>query len=447
MATLITRTTIRQEMLRRVPVLGRALTADSIGANSLTHKAEYYRNRAGPTEYENQIVHRYNLQDPDRWRRILSLNSPSTDGIVNVDGPVYVDQTDTAYERLGIHPDDLNAAIAEGQRRQRLRTNRALTRASLDLDMETAGVLFWNGTSGASAMNNVSLSKITSTIETGTQVLSVVGTGTGAYTRSAWVGVIPGQSVYVACYVYAGATANQTFRLRDPVNGVYFGDTRTIPISGRYLMTWVQATVPTNCVAIQIEFAPTNGGTILVDTCFGPYQPGVTTFTDLPAVLDEAYKVRFVRPVHYNGPLSTAGFFNAESDVFDGDLTSPENWALEVFRRDVTANRLRLIPSTLYPHPPAMGLDGGFCPLFLALEAKVSDYEPLLTEASTTSQPLDECACYSLRYLAENLTQRHPGDVRWTNLMQEYARWAVIEDIARPPQPRMPPARLHQVNA
>lgn len=446
MATLITRTSVRQEMLRRVPVLGRALTADSIGANSLTHTAEYYRNRAGPTEYENQIIHRYNLADPDRWRRILSLNSPSTDGIVNVDGPPYINQVDTAYERLGIHPDDLNSAIAEGQRRQRLRTDIALTRADLDLDMETAGVLQWDGTSGGSAKNNATVAKVT-TAETGTQALSILGTGAGAYCRSSVIGVIPGQLVYVACYIYGGTAANQTFRLRDPFNNVYFGDTRTLPVTGRYLMSWIQATVPANCVGIQIEFAPANGGTILVDTCFGPYQPGQTVFNNPPAALNEAYKLRFVRPVHYQMPLSTAGFFNAESVVFEGDLTTPENWALEAFRHDQFPNRLRLIPSTLYPQPPAMGLDGGFCPLFLAMEAKVSDYEPLLTEASTTSQPLDECACYSLRYLAENLTQRHPGDVRWTNLMQEYARWAVIEDMARPPQPRMPPSRLHQVNA
>lgn len=447
MATLITRTQVRQEMLRRVPVLGRALTADSIGANSLTHKAEYYRNRAGPTEYENQIVHRYNLQDPDRWRRILSLNSPSTDGIVNVDGPVYVDQVDTAYERLGIHPDDINAAIAEGQRRQRVRSNIALTRADLDLDMETAGVLQWDGTSGGSK-NNATVTKVASaaSVETGTQALSIVGTGAGAYCRSSYIGVIPGQLVYVACYIYGALTANQTFRLRDGINGVYFGDTRTVPVTGRYLMSWILATVPTNCSAIQIEFAPVNGGTMFVDTCFGPYQPGQTVFNNPPTALNEAYKLRFVRPVHYQTPLSTAGFFNAESVVFEGDLTTPENWALEAFRRDQFANRLRLIPSTLYPHPPAMGLDGGFCPLFLALEAKVSDYEPLLTEASTTSQPLDECACYSLRYLFENLADR-TKEQRWKDKMQEYARWAVIEDIARPPQPRMPPARLHQVNA
>jgi hypothetical protein len=86
-------------------------------------------------------------------------------------------------------------------------------------------------------------------------------------------------------------------------------------------------------------------------------------------------------------------------------------------------------------------------PIWLALEAQVSDLEPLATETATTNQPLDECACYSLRYLAETMTQRQPTNPVWAQMLQEYKAWSVIEDQGRPPQAMYTPQRYHAVRA
>jgi hypothetical protein len=79
------------------------------------------------------------------------------------------------------------------------------------------------------------------------------------------------------------------------------------------------------------------------------------------------------------------------------------------------------------------------------MEAQVSDFEPLLTETSTTTQPLDECVCFSLRSLFETLASREPQNPAWPPLLAEYAAWAAAEFTARPPQPLLRPVRMHRM--
>lgn len=460
MAVTITRSDVRAEMLRRAPVLGRRLTADSLtkAGPSLTDVSEYERQRSGLTAFEGQYINRYLQPDPDNWRLITSLNSGANDGVVNVDGPAYANVVDLAYERLTVHPDDLNFAIQEGQRRQRTRTNIALVRGH-DMDMQSAGVLYW-GTSGGSVAVNATPTKTTSDVFSGTQSLLYTATGAGNSIRSEVFGVMPGRQIYAALIVRV-LTPPFIFKLYDATNGVYFGDTRTLSLQynggaggGGWCVCFIQAQVPSNCSVIQYEFSSTSAvGLFEVDTCFGPYQAGQTEYP-LQAAIDEAYKLRFVRPSRFIYPLQTEGFFDAESIEYIGDLIHPQDWDMEVFRRDVNSNRLRFIANSYNNNSIGWGLPSNAAfmsqnmgPIWLAWEAQVSDFEPLLTEAATTSQPLDECACYSLRYLAETEFQRDPTNPVWANMLQEYKAWSVVEDQGRPPQAMYKPQRFHQIRA
>lgn len=464
MAVTITRTTIRQEMLKRAPILGRALTADSLtkAGTTLTHIAEYERQRAGLTSFENQYVHRYLQPDPDRWRLITALNSGATDGVINVDGPVWANNTDLAYERLTVHPDDLNFAIAEGQRRQRRRTNIALVRGH-DMDMELAGTNYWGTVValGGSSQLNVTLTKVTTDVFSGTQGMTYAATGAGSYSRGEVFNVSPNRLIYVAC-IARPVIGTLNFKLRDVTNGVYIGTTVSLAGQRDFALMEIQAQIPANCFQVQVEFS-VNGAadTAAIDTCFGPYQAGQTEY-NIQSGMDEAYKLRFVRPARYVASLGVAGTADASSQSFLGDLTRPEDWDLEVFRHDVNSNRLRFQANSYNNTNIGWGYNRGYgfpasgagtfmqnnmCPIWLAMEAQASDLEPLLTETSTTGQPLDECACYSLRYLAETMSTRQPDNPVWANMLQEYKAWSVIEDAGRPPQAMYLPQRYHAIRA
>lgn len=455
MAVTITRTQIRQEMLKRAPILGRVLTADSItkAGPSLTQPAEYERQRAGLTSFENQYIHRYNRADPDRWRLITALNSGATDGVVNVDGPAYLDNADLAYERLTIHPDDLNFAIAQGQRRQRVRTNIPLVRGH-DMDIELAGTNYWGTVValGSSSQSNVTLTKVSNDTFSGTQSMTYLATANSNYCRGEALLVNANRQIYAAIIARCG-TGTFTFRLYDSTNAVYIGDTITITGPCDFKLMEIRATTTTDC-NLQYEFSTgASGNTAAIDTCFGPYQAGQTEYP-LQAAINEAYKLRYVRPAAYTSPLSVQGTFDAYSSFWMGDLTTPEDWEVEAFRRDVNSNRLRFISNSYNNNAVGWGLpqpgvfmQSNMRPIWLAWEAQVSDFEPLLTEASTTSQPLDECACYSLRWLAETAAERDPTNPVWQNMLKEYKLWSVIEDQSRPPQPMHRPQRLHQIRA
>ncbi len=471
----ITRTQVRQEMLRRAPLLGRALTADSVtkAGPAINDISEYERQRSGITAFENQYIHRYNLADNDRWRLATVLDSGATNGVLNVDGPAYTDGTDVAYERLTVHPDDLNFAIAESQRRQRVKTNIALVRGH-DLDMEMVGTNYW-GTAvalGGSSQSNVTLTKATSPaaeVFSGTQVLTFAGTGASPTVLSEFIDVGASRNVFAAVLVRV-VTPPFTFSLYDTTNAVVFGTPVTLSTQqaptfggGGWYVLYLQAQVPAGCNIMQLMFSSTSASALAeIDTCFGPYQSGQTEYL-LQTAIDEAYKLRFVRPSVFVAPTQTSGIASADSLSYMGDLVRPDDWDIEAFRRDVNFNRLRFQANSYnnsnvgwtwrrgqggYNIPGGnMFMQNGMRPVWLAMEAQVSAFEPLLTETSTTNQPLDECACYSLRYLAETMSQRDPTNSVWQNMLQEYKMWSVIEDQGRPPQAMYLPQRYHAIRA
>lgn len=454
----ITRTDVRGEMLLRAPILGKRLTADSLTKSgpSLTHVAEYERQRAGLTSYENLYIHRYNLADPERWRRITTLNSGATDGVINLDGPAFTNDTDKAYERLTVHPDDLNYAIAEAQRRQRVKTNRALTNYVSDLDMELTGVTHW-----AVAGTGTRVKDIANTFS-GTQSLHYTAAAGVNQVASDQLRVLPNRNIYVGC-IAQQVSGTFSFVLYDVANAVSLQTNTVTTQLGDWFYTFIQASTPSNATFVQLVFGCSSaGGEFYVDTCFGPYQSGRTEY-DLPTQIDEAYKLRFVRPSKFLTPLnitqgtangSNFGFFAADSLEFDGDLIRPEDWDIEAFRRDLHFNRLRFQANSYNNRNIGWGfpnggtfMQSGMRPIWLALEAQVSAFEPLLTETSTTNQPLDEVACYALRYIAETMSERDPGNIVWANMLQEYKAWSVIEDMARPPQAMYTPMRYHGILA
>ncbi len=460
MAVTITRTQVRQEIYKRLPSLGKVLTADSITKSgpSLTQVSEYEHQRAGLTSYEGQFVYRYRLTGNDLKRRITTLNSGANDGVVNVDGPAYADNADLAYERTGIDPEVINGFIAEAQRKQVSRTDIALVgNYTHDLDMETSGVQYWDGSLGGSATQNTTVTKITTSVRSGTQALQCTTTNATNIVWGERCTVQPNQLTYMA-FIFKAPTLTGTLTLgvRDADSGAGLGANTITAVGGSgWMMTAVLFTNGATTTGINPYFESTASGDVyIIDTCFGPYSAGQTDFT-IQTALNEAYKVRFVRPSSFKTPLQ-ANFFDAESLVFDGDYTSPQNFVVETFRRDVVSNRIRLIPSTYYPNPiisPSYGSLGlpvnatnSFRPVWLAMEAQVSDFEPLLTETSTTTQPLDEVVSWTIKLLSEYIMNKAPSPY-WQGVFNEYKGYAVAETMYRPPQPMMPASRFHQVRA
>lgn len=462
MATTISRTAIRQEILRRLPTLGRVLSADSItkAGPAIVQVSEYERQRAGVTSYEGQYVYRYNLSDPDRWRRITTVDT--TTGTISVDGPAYVNNSDLAYERLGVHPDVINGFIAEAQRRQRVRTNIALVgNGTHDYDMELSGVQYWDGSLGGSLALNTNLVKITTDVRTGTQALQATTTNASNVFWGEACRVTPGVLTYMGVLIRATTlTGELTFGMQDAGTTTVLASQTISGIgAGDWVYTFVQIAAGANTTTVHPYFQTNNSGDVyIVDTIFGPYQTGQTDFT-LQSGINEMYKLRYVRPVQFRMPLTTANFFSGEAMVYVGDLTQPENFTVEAFYRDAVSNRLRLIPSTYYPDPissPGYGSSYGgpfypppsatMRPIMLAMEAQVSDFEPLLTETSTTSQPMDLVVGYSIRLLAEYVNGRSPTPY-WAGVLDEYKKYAAIEDDYRPPQPMMPQQRYHLIRA
>jgi hypothetical protein len=421
-----TRTQIRQELLVRIPELGEAVAAaDSVGTTYIADLSEFGDSNLGTDELRDLFIHRYNLTGNDRVHATTTVDT--TTGRLSVVGPVYSNTSDTAYELLGLHPDDLNNAILTAQRQMWLTTHVLLTVAH-DHDMELGGVQYWDGTLGGSSTSSAAVTKVATApyVYSGTQALFVNLSGANGYTRGETVRVTPGKRIFTAIIARADV-GTVTLKLRDVSNGAYIATTNDKAYSGEsFAVLQRYDTVPDGCEEVQVEIRGT-GATddLYVDCVYGPLEEKRRRMA-LPSWMDESFKVYQLRPSSFRS-LIVDGIYDAGSREFTGDWMAPVDYNLETLHREVNPNNV------IFTHDlPAQQL------VWIAAQRSYYDVEPLLTESSATTAPFEELMAYVMREVTALLVERQPEEARWRQLNADARTRTAKETLARPAPPREP---------
>lgn len=416
-----TRTQVRQDgILKPWPWVGWSSTADSLANGPyITDLAAFAHERYGPNEFMDRYVHRYNRTDTDRVRRALDLDT--VNGRLDVDGGNWSNTADTAYEVLGVHPDEANDAIMRGQKKQ---VDRDFRPAGVypDSDMETAGVEYYDGTLGSSAVSNAGVTKDTDSADvfSGTQSLFINLTGAGGYCRFQRYRVQPNKKVWLA--IIGKTTGTMTVKVWDYSNSAYIGTTRSYS-GADFALIERSFTTPAGCEEIQIEVGGTDAtDDVWVDSTFGPIVQGRRRFR-LPTEFAESYQVRYVRESRFLSKLAD-GVYDAYSRQWVGDWEAPADFTTENFHN--AANPYFVNFSEEVDDAELMA------PLWLVVERPLSDVEPLDSETATTSAPFEQVAAYARHELALLIRDRNPGVQRWVDLVDETRVIASFERIARP---------------
>jgi hypothetical protein len=435
-----TRTDIRGEGLKRWPFLGWRATADSIDASGayLVDVSEFDHSGYESDEFQNYYINRYNLSGNDEVKRASTL--------LNTAGKLYHDSTtawadvsDVAYELLGVHPKVLNDGIATAIQKMYSTTNVLITRGT-DMDMETSGVNWWDGTSGDSATSNLTPTKTTTSanVYSGTQALLLTASGANAYDRSQRLTVTPGLSMYTGVVARpTTATSTITLKIYDVTHGAYLsGDSYITGMEYGYIDR--VDTVPAGCFQVQVELRLTAATDVVaVDSVTGPWQQGMRRI-DLPSWLNEAYKIRYLKPSYFHSSMpNSSRAWDAYSRYWTGDWQNPQDFSVETFHREVHPYSINLAGDRELPQ----------FPVWIAAERSLADTEPVTTETGTTSAPFEEVMSYVMYEWAAALSGLRPDDPRYGKLRDEYRIKESVETLARPPQAMATPRGLRNLRA
>src|SRR3990167_6907085 len=323
-----TRTKIRQEALDRLPFLGFAVTLDSVAAGSFTSVSAFQHSNYSSDEFSDRWMYRYNRTGDDRVKRTTTLSTAT----LSHGGSNNSNTSDLDAELLSIQPDELNDAIARAARRKAFKTLGPLTPGT-DYHMERSGVNYWDGTSGSSAASNLTPTKATSDVFSGTQALKLAASAGSAYCRGEKLGASRislqvGRVFYSACIVRADV-GTVDFSWRDVTNGAAIAGTTTSYSGEGWVLIERRDVLPTGCEEIQPVFTLTGASDIAyVDTIFGPYTYGQRLFR-LQAWLDATFKIRALRPIWHTVSIS-AGIFDAFSREFYDDWVQPTDFEAEL---------------------------------------------------------------------------------------------------------------------
>lgn len=417
-------------------VLGYAATADSIGTNYIDDDSEFSYSGYGDTEFQDRFIWRYNLAGTED--EVKQVTTVDTDlgriYIGSVDN--YADQTDLDYMLLGIHPADLMACLATGQRKQ-YREKLVMLNVGHDFDMLTPGTDYWDGTSGGSAVSNLTPTKTTVTANlygSLEQSLLLTATGANGYARGEQVRVQAQRSLTTAFLVRADV-GSVTCRLWDVEHAAYLNTGYDVAYSGEdFAMVIRQDMIPDGCEQVQPHLLLTGATDIAVCAgIFGPFDPLKGVFT-LPTWLNEGYKLPFVRRSRYTTGIANSNqVFDAYSRKFDGDYSLGQHYEVEAFS-----------------NPPSLSFENGVSlpqmqPLWLAAQRSVADYEPMLYPSSVTTQPYEQVMAYFMWELADMLEGKRKEDPRWPKLKAEQTLNAGMQTAARPGPQAQPQRRIIRV--
>lgn len=424
-------------LFRRDPDLGFIATADSVAAGSITDASALQNSRFGPDEVADLYQYRYNRTGEDRWKPGGTINSS---GVWVNDGTSYSNTSDLQYACVGAQPDRILGWFTEAQRRQQVPSHRALVMGH-DLDMETSGVQYWDGTLGGSSATNVAVTKTATAgnVFSGTQALFLNYSGANGVCLSEAIRVNPSKQIYTAILARADI-GTLTFRLYDIDNAGYFG-TDISTTSEEWVLIWRIDTVPPGCEQIRYAFKGTGASDdIYVDTCFGPYEAGKTVY-NLPDGIDKAYKLKMVRPSRYTENIAS-GVEAASSRVWVKDLVQNTrlqsgDYTVETFPREVVPNKITFLdhvdPSLLQT------------PLWLAVDRPLSDFEPITSEAGTTTADLDEVIDYVQLVAYEDLSNADIKDPAWGDKYAKAIQLTAVVPMANPPPARQQTPTRHRV--
>ena len=418
-------------------VLGNGpLTADSIGTNYIDDDSEFSYSNYGDTEFQDRFLWRYNLAgSEDEVKQITTVDTDT--GRVYIGSlDNYVDQADLEYMILGIHPADLMGCLNTAQRKQ-YEEALVILNAGTDLDMETQGTAYWDGTSGGSSTSNVTVTKTTTpaNVYSGKQALLLTATGANAFCRGEMIRVTGAKSVTVAPIMRADV-GKVTFKLWDPTNSQYVG--QSIVYTGEEFAAFpVSYSVPSGCEHLQPHFLLEGASDIaVVDCVFGPFDSDKSVFR-LPQWMNETYKLPFIRRSTFRSSISGVGDgYDAFSRVFDGDYRLGQEYQVEAHNSASNAQTLSFENGVRVPTQTI---------LWLAARRSLADNEPLLYPSSVTTAPFEQVMAYICWEIADLLEGRHPTDPRWPRLKAEQAINVGEETAARPGPQEQPVRRTIRV--
>ena len=420
-------------MLRHAPWLGWAATADSVQTTSITDISELANSGYGSGHFKDRWIYRYDLSGNDRKKRATTVSSAGVLG--QGSGTNYSDTTDLDYMLLAMDPDEIIAAIQSATRKLRVKTLTALSGARVaggsgpphDLDMEFATTVYWGTAAalGGSSLSNATAAKAATDTFSGTKSMVLTATGASGYSRGELLRANPSKSFYSAAIVRADV-GTVGFGWYDETNGAVIGSQVTHTGETFALIERVDQ-APGGCEGIRPLFTLSGASDVAVIDCvFGPYEAGQMMF-NLATWMDETYEVKALRLSRFRSNIGS-GVYDAFSREFTDNWMQPNYFELENFNRDIDSARIQLQQGYRLPQ----------CPIWVSTERTMIDVEPLSSETSTTTVPLDQLVAYSMVELLEDVVGRSDKPY----YQQQLGIWrqkVTIEEVARPSLPRPAP--------
>lgn len=431
-----TRAQIRHELLDRWPRLGFYATADSFSTTAVVDVSEFEHTGYQTNEFKDYYIYRPGTTGNDVVKRASTLVQST--GTLSQDSSNYSDTSTLAYEILGMPPDVINNAIATAQKNQYAYTHIALTRnnGASDMDMETSGVNYWDGTSGGSSASNATPTKATSAnnVYSGTQSLLITLSAANGYVRSEKFRVNPSQQTVTGIILRADV-GTATLALYDVTNGAYITTGNNVSYSGeQFAFLWRTDTMPSGCEEVNVEVRGTGASDLIyVDCVYGPWQQEAHR-VPLASYITEAYKLRTIFPAAFNLSItSSAGqIYDAYSRYWTDTWRMPQDFTIENFHREVAANSL------LFNYPKSVPMDTGQM-LWLQLARRLSDVEPLTSESAVTNEDLEKEMAYVQHEVALAALEMLPTNAFWKQMVEETKVEEAIETLGRPPPAAVKP--------
>lgn len=411
----ITRRAIRRLLYDEVPGLGFSGTADSVAAGSLTDTFTFQDSTQSTGHFRGMYIYRPTLTTDDRVKRIISVSAV---GAASISGTNYANTADLTYEVVGIlHPDELNACIIRAMKRIYFELQIPLPGDITDGDMEAVGTASWTA-SGV----NITLTKSTGTVLSGTYSLRGVNVATNQYAQSVTIRVTPNEPIFVSAVCRADTGTGELI-LRDMTNGVVIGTSATSS-QEQWQHLYIVAAIPGTCEEVAIRL---NGQENNADIYWNHALAYRTHQTSLvaPSWLDEQHKFLKLRECRYQSAVATQRD-DALSRTFD-DWLQPSMFSLDPFPLETNPYMIQLKRSL--PNNE----------LWLNGKRPYSDVEPLTSsDLDTTHAPEALVLAYARQELATVLRRRYPSDKRWEVMLAESLIDVDAQTRSRPETPLQP---------
>lgn len=417
----ITRRQIRRELYNQVPGLGFSGTADSLTGATLTDTNVFTDSTLAQGHFRGMYLYRPDRTGDDIVHRITTFNS--TTGIVTTVSS-YSNTSDTVYEVVGLlHPDELNACILRAQQRIYFETQIVLPGEVTDGDMEAATTASWTASSA-----NITLSKNTTNVFSGTYSLRGVQVSAGEYAYSASLRVEGGEPIFASTVVRA-ATGTAVFTVYDTTNSAIVGQAATTT-EDVWQHLFVKTAVPSTCQRVILRLAGIENNA----DCYWDhailYRTN-QTMLPAPSWLDEQHKLLKLREARYvaGSNANSTNANDATSRRWE-DWYQPSMYSLDPFRLETNPYMIQCVRG-LPSHE-----------LWLNAKRPYSDVEPLSSaDTDTTHAPERQVYAYAKQELAKVLGRRYPSDGRWKVLLAEADLEVAAETQARPETPLQPKRR------